>query len=406
MESSNSQQVLLVKSSAATSVSELDEFGQEQLDFKTEEDKNLTKSIEMTINPFSISKSGNKNLPLPPKFFIGDASSAEELETLSSALTSPAHSDVFNCVHNNNNISSEEEIDLNNDECKCKSNNGFYQSGDISKSNSSTIIELDGNHCALKNQWNNRTENNATQPSSINNNIMNVCPKHSNNVNLLMDLAGSDHSKSNNQKDHNTIIDVPPMLMLTNNKDPLDNHGNLGASWQILIAVMTAASGNFAAGLILDKTKSWNVFRYTPELYYLVPILLSLKGNLEMTMVARLSTLANMGLLRSFKRIANILLYNISLVQTQAIVVSFLASIVTFIALQFEDQSETIEGPTLEMTQNLMNLSQTQLESILNEKGDGSAEIRKALLIFSTSLATANVACLVSSKICYLSFFC
>lgn len=399
MESCNSQQVLLVKSSATTSASELDDYGQEQMIVIKDEDND--KSIEMTVNPFPSGRPPKANLPIAAKFFIGDASSGEELETLSSALTSPAHSDVYNCAHNNNNILSEEEIDLNNAECNCKSGNGYYychHSGTMLQNNASTIINFD---CACKNQWPNRNEN-KTSSQANNNNIMNVCPKHS-NTKLLNDkrLSAPGHKiihPASSQKNHETIIDGPPMLMLTNNKDQMDNHGNLGASWQILIAVMTAASGNFAAGLILDKTKSWNVFRYTPELYYLVPILLSLKGNLEMTMVARLSTLANMGLLRSFKRIANILLYNISLVQTQAIVVSFLASIVTFIALQFEDQSETIEGPTLEMTQNLMNLSQIQIESILNEKGDGSAEIRKALLIFSTSLATANVACLVSSK--------
>lgn len=36
--------------------------------------------------------------------------------------------------------------------------------------------------------------------------------------------------------------------------------------------------------------KGWDVFTKTPELFILVPILLNLKGNLEMNLAARFST--------------------------------------------------------------------------------------------------------------------
>nr|XP_027202658.1 solute carrier family 41 member 2-like isoform X1 [Dermatophagoides pteronyssinus] len=203
------------------------------------------------------------------------------------------------------------------------------------------------------------------------------------------------------------------------NNDVIDkkqnhNHHGIGSSWQIFMAVMIAASGNFIAGLILDNSKSWNVFIYTPELYYLVPILLSLKGNLEMTMVARLSTLANLGMLKSLNNIIKILLYNISLVQTQAIVVSFLASIVTLLALKMEGE-ENIDLPlssSSSLPSSSLLIDEQQISSIIqntttmstieqlqNIHGDGTALTRKCLLIFSTSLATANIACLLSTVI-------
>ncbi|WP_407809643.1 SLC41A family transporter, partial [Staphylococcus aureus] len=55
------------------------------------------------------------------------------------------------------------------------------------------------------------------------------------------------------------------------------------------------------AGLILDKVQDWPVFKNVSELFILVPALLGLKGNLEMTLASRLSTQANLGNLDTVK---------------------------------------------------------------------------------------------------------
>ena len=68
------------------------------------------------------------------------------------------------------------------------------------------------------------------------------------------------------------------------------------------------------AGLLLDHVQHWKVFREVPELFILVPALLGLKGNLEMTLASRLSTAANLGILDDFanaKTIGNVKLYEI-----------------------------------------------------------------------------------------------
>ena len=44
------------------------------------------------------------------------------------------------------------------------------------------------------------------------------------------------------------------------------------------------------AGLVLDIVQHWKVFEEIHELFILVPALLGLKGNLEMTLASRLST--------------------------------------------------------------------------------------------------------------------
>ena len=44
------------------------------------------------------------------------------------------------------------------------------------------------------------------------------------------------------------------------------------------------------AGIVLDIVQHWEVFETINEIFILVPALLGLKGNLEMTLASRLST--------------------------------------------------------------------------------------------------------------------
>jgi solute carrier family 41 len=58
-----------------------------------------------------------------------------------------------------------------------------------------------------------------------------------------------------------------------------------------------------------------------------VPALLGLKGNLDMTLAARLSTQANIGNMTSKKEIVHMVVGNIAIVQVQAVVAAFLVSL-------------------------------------------------------------------------------
>ena len=77
------------------------------------------------------------------------------------------------------------------------------------------------------------------------------------------------------------------------------------------------------AGHLLSLVQHWPVFQDNPELFILVPALLGLKGNLEMTLASRLSTAAN-----TAKIDTGVMTANLALVQAQGIVVGALASLV------------------------------------------------------------------------------
>ena len=101
----------------------------------------------------------------------------------------------------------------------------------------------------------------------------------------------------------------------------------LSVSMQIFLPFLVAGFGMVAAGLVLDVVQHWTVFETVTELFILVPALLGLKGNLEMTLASRLSTFANLGYLDSKEDALSAIFSNMALIQCQAIVVALLASL-------------------------------------------------------------------------------
>ncbi|XP_074646539.1 solute carrier family 41 member 1-like [Tubulanus polymorphus] len=158
----------------------------------------------------------------------------------------------------------------------------------------------------------------------------------------------TDYKKLEDTENNEITADTTPLLPVTNdahsgnhgdNDDDdfqmklatLENENSWSISLQVFIPYVIAGFGTVGAGMVLDIVQHWEVFDVISEIFILVPALLGLKGNLEMTLASRLSTQANLGKMDSPKEKWLMIGGNMALIQAQAIVVGFLASMAAMI---------------------------------------------------------------------------
>ncbi|XP_063439871.1 solute carrier family 41 member 1-like [Mytilus trossulus] len=160
---------------------------------------------------------------------------------------------------------------------------------------------------------------------------------------ILKQENGTVNAGYSDEDEENTLFDQTPLLSrdeICASPDILIEEDNrevkVDESWwtiglQVFFPFIIAGFGTVGAGMVLDIVQHWDVYTKVSEIFILVPSLLGLKGNLEMTLASRLSTQAHMGNMdkpgEKWKMIGG----NMALVQAQAIVVGFLASLVAMV---------------------------------------------------------------------------
>ncbi|KAF8945573.1 hypothetical protein BGZ47_002412 [Haplosporangium gracile] len=110
----------------------------------------------------------------------------------------------------------------------------------------------------------------------------------------------------------------------------IEGEADKGLWMQALTTLVIAVSGLICAGWLLDAVQHWPVFLEISELIILIPILLNLKGNLEMNLASRLSTACNMGLLDTPTSRNAFIKGNLALLQLQSLTVGSVAGLFSF----------------------------------------------------------------------------
>ncbi|GAA5970152.1 hypothetical protein JCM11641_000290 [Rhodosporidiobolus odoratus] len=100
---------------------------------------------------------------------------------------------------------------------------------------------------------------------------------------------------------------------------------------ETLPVLLFSLCGAVLTGELLERLQTWRVFIRIEELFILVPILLNLKGNLEMNLAARFSTSANIGELDLRATRRSLILGNLALLQVQALIVSLISGLLAFV---------------------------------------------------------------------------
>ncbi|KAI9273735.1 hypothetical protein BY458DRAFT_508086 [Sporodiniella umbellata] len=100
---------------------------------------------------------------------------------------------------------------------------------------------------------------------------------------------------------------------------------------QALPSLIICVIGLVVAGWMMDIYQHWQVFTDISELFILVPVLLNLKGNLEMNLAARFSTCAHMGALDHPQTRNALVLGNLALIQVQSLISGAVAGLFSVI---------------------------------------------------------------------------
>jgi len=129
--------------------------------------------------------------------------------------------------------------------------------------------------------------------------------------------------KSSNNKDSldihipGSLQQIPRQKITFKSLFSLDYELTAEALPSLIISVI----GLTISGWLLDIVMGWKVYESIPELIVLIPILLNLKGNLEMNLASRLSTESNLGHLDTYNMGKDIIVGNMVVLQAQAFIV-------------------------------------------------------------------------------------
>ncbi|KAF4604330.1 hypothetical protein EYR40_001509 [Pleurotus pulmonarius] len=156
--------------------------------------------------------------------------------------------------------------------------------------------------------------------------------------------------------------------------------------------------GLLFTGELLDQVSRWRAMKEVDQLIMIIPVVLNLKGNLEMNLSARLGTAANVGELDDPKTRRGMILGNLTLLQVQAAVVSFVAAGVSLVL--------GLMIPKMKGVQAKVDVRHRPLRLPPHEEGRKSG-FPELIMVSATAMTAASLSSLIlGSFMCLLIVVC
>ncbi|KAH8114205.1 solute carrier family 41 member 1 [Phellopilus nigrolimitatus] len=221
---------------------------------------------------------------------------------------------------------------------------------------------------------------------------------------------GSDNGSASDSDDE---VDVALLGLERQSRGRELSTKEVGSTWRQVkdIVVETAPTllfttiGLLFTGELLDHVSHWKAMRQIDELIIIIPVILNLKGNLEMNLSSRLGTAANVGGLDDRSSRYGILSGNMALLQVQATLVSFIAAILSFVlGLIMPRSGSSSEAST---DSRFLLYSRRPHPKLPYDPRKPKSGIAEFIMVASTGMASACLSSLLlGSFMCTLVIFC
>ncbi|PBK64588.1 hypothetical protein ARMSODRAFT_1087986 [Armillaria solidipes] len=164
--------------------------------------------------------------------------------------------------------------------------------------------------------------------------------------------------------------------------------------------------GLLFTGELLDQVSRWKAMVEVDQLIMIIPVVLNLKGNLEMNLSARLGTAANMGELDDSSVRRKMIIGNLSLLQVQATVVSFVAACVSLLLGMIVPRTSG-EAPASSGAVSALLLHTRRPRPTLPPVTDRKSGLPVFIMVASTAMSAACLSSIIlGSFMCGLIVLC
>lgn len=146
---------------------------------------------------------------------------------------------------------------------------------------------------------------------------------------------GADEDLDDEYETHASLLGSAGFVDRRGTASRLAARSALSRFWEIareaLPTLIVSVLSLMFSGELLVHLARWPVFQKVDKLFILIPILLNMKGNLEMNLSLRMSTSANIGELDVRRTRETLIRGNLALLQVQALIVSMFAGVLAFV---------------------------------------------------------------------------